>query len=519
VVAIAAAVVIKRVTSQLEKEVGKKIKKRSFDVGRSGSSASLREQSSPRMGSRNSFTSQTPSRDSTSSPSHSMFSPNLGMIRGKSPSTTFFSVASNSGDDDGTSNPWDKGGPVLPPGAPQMSPLGMTRRRISGSTLNTPTNGNRVSRGPSPGVSAVGTPRGPSPGVSSHGTPQGSRGVSPAFNMPSQKDFPSSVGNELDVGIGGRVGVGVSASALALAGKRESDSNMPSSSSVKFSLNLNSVDSTGDDLHGWGEEEEEEKPVTYDQDPALTSYLYDWSRKLFLSPALGYEPYSDPLSIEGCNRLFRDAKLNEVLRHRQKLADIFRYVDDKEDILLLDSKSKEDLQLAKATMVAALPSSVTKFEQKAVLNIDTAENTSLVSFHAYHDILAVSDGYGVGIWSLADGTRIMQIPNISRSRTVPITSNPSYRKLSMTSEKNILRSDSVGSDLLSRSPQGLGGIHPGIGSGFGGGIGIGTADGAGLSLGTGGIATAVAERGVRSGSDKGPNVPRPADPNQWKGRG
>jgi hypothetical protein len=41
-------------------------------------------------------------------------------------------------------------------------------------------------------------------------------------------------------------------------------------------------------------------------------------------------------------------------------------------------------------MVAALPSSVTKFEQKAVLNIDTAENTSLVTFHAYHDILAVS---------------------------------------------------------------------------------------------------------------------------------
>jgi hypothetical protein len=33
-------------------------------------------------------------------------------------------------------------------------------------------------------------------------------------------------------------------------------------------------------------------------------------------------------------------------------------------------------------MVAALPSSVTKFEQKAVLNIETAEVTSLVRFES-----------------------------------------------------------------------------------------------------------------------------------------
>jgi hypothetical protein len=39
-------------------------------------------------------------------------------------------------------------------------------------------------------------------------------------------------------------------------------------------------------------------------------------------------------------------------------------------------------QSAKTTMVAALPSSVTKFEQKAVINIETAEVTSLVSFES-----------------------------------------------------------------------------------------------------------------------------------------
>ena len=64
-------------------------------------------------------------------------------------------------------------------------------------------------------------------------------------------------------------------------------------------------------------------------------------------------------------------------------------------------------------MVASLPASVTKFEQKGVINIETSEMTSLVMFHPFHDILAVSDGKGVGIWSLATGTRIMQLPNTS----------------------------------------------------------------------------------------------------------
>ena len=76
-------------------------------------------------------------------------------------------------------------------------------------------------------------------------------------------------------------------------------------------------------------------------------------------------------------------------------------------------KAKDDLQIAKSSMVASLPASVTKFEQKAVINIDNADMTSLVVFHPFHDILAVSDGPGVGIWSLVTGSRIMQIPNVA----------------------------------------------------------------------------------------------------------
>jgi WD40 repeat protein len=51
-----------------------------------------------------------------------------------------------------------------------------------------------------------------------------------------------------------------------------------------------------------------------------------------------------------------------------------------------------------------------KFEQRAILNIDSAEHlTSHVMFHPFLDILAVSDGKSVGIWNLNNGSRIMQI--------------------------------------------------------------------------------------------------------------
>ena len=50
--------------------------------------------------------------------------------------------------------------------------------------------------------------------------------------------------------------------------------------------------------------------------------------------------------------------------------------------------------------------------------------TSLVMFHPFHDILAVSDGKGVGIWSLSSGTRILQIPNTSPCTRHTLLSTP-----------------------------------------------------------------------------------------------
>jgi hypothetical protein len=37
----------------------------------------------------------------------------------------------------------------------------------------------------------------------------------------------------------------------------------------------------------------------------ISCHLVSFHRKLFLNPAPGYDPYSDPLSMEGCSRLYR----------------------------------------------------------------------------------------------------------------------------------------------------------------------------------------------------------------------
>jgi hypothetical protein len=132
-------------------------------------------------------------------------------------------------------------------------------------------------------------------------------------------------------------------------------------------------------------------------DPSLLSHLYDWTKKLFLTTDKGYDPYEDELSEEGINRSYRNARLQEIVVAEKNLSTIFKGIDDRFDHML-DRKAKEEMQLTKASMVAALPPSQTKFEQKSILNVDNSEMTSLVMFHAFHDILAISDSNKVGIW-------------------------------------------------------------------------------------------------------------------------
>jgi hypothetical protein len=75
-------------------------------------------------------------------------------------------------------------------------------------------------------------------------------------------------------------------------------------------------------------------------------------------------PTPHPPTLSCCLSPHRDSKLNEILRHEHRLSEIFKYVDDKEDLLQLDRKTKEDLQvphtslhlLKKTTPLLLMPS-------------------------------------------------------------------------------------------------------------------------------------------------------------------
>ena len=187
-----------------------------------------------------------------------------------------------------------------------------------------------------------------------------------------------------------------------------------------------------DNLYLMTDKSLEKSILEMENDPLLISHLYDWSKRLFLSPDDGFDAYSDDMSEEGNNRLYRDKKLQEVLKIDRQLAAVFKEVDDRQDHIL-DRKAKDEISVTKASIVATLPQSYTKFEQKTILNIENNE-TTLVLFHAFQDILSVSDGHKVSIWSLINGSKVLEINTkldslgikTSRSNTVvstPVTSS------------------------------------------------------------------------------------------------
>lgn len=167
-----------------------------------------------------------------------------------------------------------------------------------------------------------------------------------------------------------------------------------------------------------------------------TSVLYDWIKKLFLKPDPGYDSFEDQLSEEGNNKMVRDIRVKEIINFDLRLKEIFKDVDDKND-LSLDVKAKEEMQMMKANIAASLPPSVTKFEQKAILNIENAEITSMVMFHAFENILAVSDSRKIGIWSLNNGNCIMELSNnhsTDRLSSTSSSSNPRITSMSWINE-------------------------------------------------------------------------------------
>eukprot|EP01038_Epipyxis_sp_PR26KG_P006077 gene6077-8370_t len=175
-------------------------------------------------------------------------------------------------------------------------------------------------------------------------------------------------------------------------------------------------------------------PNTLFNFPFISSF-YNITKQLLLSPEVGYDSYSDPLSVEGMNRMFRNVKLSEILSYEDYLNILFRDYNDSEYMhpsSLIDQRpsslksknglndsqfslggSNHDVDTLKLNGIGpgSTPPSNIKFEQKAILNIETSMMTSLVMFHAFQDILTISDGTSVSVWSLNSCTRVLEISN------------------------------------------------------------------------------------------------------------
>lgn len=210
--------------------------------------------------------------------------------------------------------------------------------------------------------------------------------------------------------------------------------NLPRSS--PFASNTPSFDDFGGNRTDSIDENEEDDINMDHNDCNVPSVLYDWIKKLFLKPDPGYDSYEDQLSDEGINKTIRENRVKEIINYDIRLKEIFKDVDDKNDHGL-DIKAKEEMQMIKANIAASLPSSVTKFEQKAILNIENAEMTSIVMFHAFENILAVSDSRKIGIWSLNNGSCILELNNnpvSDRSYTSNISNNARITSMSWINE-------------------------------------------------------------------------------------
>ncbi len=58
---------------------------------------------------------------------------------------------------------------------------------------------------------------------------------------------------------------------------------------------------------------------------------------------------------------------------------------------------------------SAIPTQLSNFQAKAIISSKNTQMTSHVLFHAFKDIIAVSDGIGVDIWSHKNGARLTSI--------------------------------------------------------------------------------------------------------------
>ena len=228
IVGTAAAVVIRRITTHIERDTDR-IQRMSDTSVRKGLQSNKSRVFSPSSG-RHYMPPDSQNRVSSpiSGPGPHGYSPPFGVGSGKNASfSNVFSVVGNMSADGNGSNPWENGGPMLPGGTAGPSPP------PSGDA------GRRWAPPPRPG-----RPVGPSPDTGS--------------------TAPGSAASNV-FGVDAR-GAGI-ISASSLAGIN--DLPAPGITPVPWETEVDQI-------------EQEEEPLSYEQEPALMSSLYDWSRYIIL---------------------------------------------------------------------------------------------------------------------------------------------------------------------------------------------------------------------------------------------
>lgn len=147
-----------------------------------------------------------------------------------------------------------------------------------------------------------------------------------------------------------------------------------------------------------------------DSDP-MQSHLYDWSRRQLLEPteSLTTFPLQDPLTIGALRHEWREYRKAELLTTARTIAAAFEVAVPADDTVGGGGSWDFPVEPARPrTGVITLSPSITRFEQKAVLNLgnsfEPSSSPAVLLFHAFRDFLAVSYDDGVDIWSLSSGT-------------------------------------------------------------------------------------------------------------------
>ena len=142
----------------------------------------------------------------------------------------------------------------------------------------------------------------------------------------------------------------------------------------------------------------------------LKSFLYEWNRKLFLGSDLGYHPLGDPLSKEGAMKIQKEHREKIVSKTEETLQYLYREFDEKPDGC--ETKSTyhastntlshdfDVIAQGKFVIDRRTAPDVSKFEQSTIIHPAQNLSISAMLFHPHHDMLVISDGPNVGVWSV-----------------------------------------------------------------------------------------------------------------------